>query len=62
MLPCGLCTDRVVRLVGEKGLDWVEGGVWNEDVAGALRSCAQNSAFSQRTRHRAWSHAKAYGH
>lgn len=41
-----------------KALDWVDQGVWSEEVAEALRSCAQNKLYSQGTRHRAWHYVK----
>jgi kynurenine formamidase len=39
-------------------LDWVDQGVWSEDVAAALRLCAKNKTYSQATRHRAWAYVK----
>jgi len=37
-----------------KALDWVEDGVWDDDIADALRRCSQDKRYSQRTRHRAY--------
>lgn len=42
-------------------LDWVDQGVWDEDVAAALRLCADNETYAQRTRHRAWAYIKPSG-
>jgi hypothetical protein len=39
-------------------LDWVDQGVWSDEVASALRLCAENMAYSQATRHRAWAYVK----
>lgn len=39
-------------------LDWVDQGVWSEDVAAGLRLCAENKTYSQATRHRAWGYVK----
>jgi len=44
-----------------KALDWVEQGVWSEDVADALRQCSTNKTYSQHTRHRAWHYLKQRG-
>ena len=41
-----------------KALDWVDQGVWNEQVSDALRTCSQNKLYSQATRHRAWAYVK----
>lgn len=41
-----------------KALDWVDNGVWGEDVAEALRCAAGDKRYSQSTRHRAWRHVK----
>jgi hypothetical protein len=42
-------------------LDWVDQGVWGEDVEAALRLCADNKTYSQATRHRAWRYVKPKG-
>lgn len=41
-------------------LDWVDQGVWGDEVAAALRLCADNKTSSQGTRHRAWAHIKPH--
>jgi hypothetical protein len=40
-------------------LDWVDQGVWSDEVATALRHCAENTTYSQVTRHRAWAYIKS---
>jgi len=42
-----------------RALDWVEAGLWREDMAEPLRAISQDRRYSQRTRHRAWSCVKA---
>lgn len=42
-------------------LDWVDQGVWSEEVADALRRTAQDKTYSQATRHRAWRYIKQSG-
>ena len=42
-------------------LDWVDQGVWSEEVAEALRRTAQDKTYSQETRHRAWRYIKQSG-
>jgi hypothetical protein len=44
-----------------KVLDWVEQGVWNENVAAAVRQASQDRRYSQETRHRAWRRANDRG-
>lgn len=41
-----------------KALDWVDAGVWSDDVVDALKQTAQNGTYSQATRHRAWRYVK----
>jgi hypothetical protein len=68
----GLANDVACRLVAygatawsdwwaSKALDWVDAGVWDEQVADALRSAAQNQTYSQTTRHRARRYIKSHG-
>lgn len=65
----GLTDDEAAALVAfgttawsdhwaSKALDWVDQGVWSDDVATALRLCAENKAYSQATRHRARKYLK----
>ena len=42
-------------------LDWVDQGVWSDEVLQALRSTAQDKTYSQATRHRAWRYIKRSG-
>ena len=42
-------------------LDWVDQGVWSQEVAEALRRTAHDKTYSQATRHRAWQYAKQRG-
>lgn len=39
-------------------LDWVDSGVWTDDVAVALRRAAQDKRLTQHDRHRAWKYVK----
>lgn len=39
-------------------LDWIDQGVWSEDVAAALTGVSHDKRYSQRTRHRAWRYIK----
>jgi hypothetical protein len=50
----------MVRLWADKALDWVDQGVWSDEVAEALRRCSANQLYSQHTRHRAWRYIKSY--
>lgn len=65
----GLTDEEAVALVAfgatawsdhwaSSALDWVDQGVWGDDVVAALRLCADNKTYSQRTRHRAWAYVK----
>lgn len=39
-------------------LDWIDQGVWSDDIAAALALVSQDKRYSQRTRHRAWRYIK----
>lgn len=65
----GLDADDAQRLVAygatawsdwwaSNALNWVDEGVWSEEIADALRLCAENQTYSQQTRHRAWQFVK----